>query len=459
MKSVKNNARKGISLIVLVITIIIMIILAAVVIIALKEAGIIGTTEKATKEYSEKELTYELSLILSDAVIEKVNNGKDIVKFCEEAEEIDEIVDNNSLTFTVSMRGYLLTVNKATLEIFDISKITAYRKDVSGKAKFVSNSAEGYVVSEELVIEIEEGLTENSIIQYNLVEGTKDSENWVTYTPGTKLTITKNMTVYGRIVNSETNEIGYNFRKEITTIDVLSPKATITLDKTMVLANEAVTATVKQSDDESGINITSCKYLVNGSSEKIGVDNTAWNSATAFTTTPQEISITKAEGGKFYLHVLSIDNNNNKLETVSKAIEVDGPMIFVNTSSAFGKRDYMEGIGWTYTGDSTTGVWENGLGGGESAVSGIKYDFTNLSTLKLSCGKFIDNGYIKMTVTFGLVESKDSTEFIAYASGVNTGNLTVDVSDIKGEYYIKVMCTGCSSSGGYLCGSGKIWAE
>ena len=28
---------------------------------------------------------------------------------------------NNSSTFTVSMRGYLLTVNKATLEIFDIS--------------------------------------------------------------------------------------------------------------------------------------------------------------------------------------------------------------------------------------------------------------------------------------------------------------------------------------------------
>ena len=91
-----NNKKAGISLIVLVITIIIMIILAAVIIISLKNTGIISTAEEGTKAYSESDLKHKVSLMLGDAVIEKVNTKKDIVTFFEEHEEVDELVDDNT---------------------------------------------------------------------------------------------------------------------------------------------------------------------------------------------------------------------------------------------------------------------------------------------------------------------------------------------------------------------------
>ena len=86
--------KKGISLIVLVITIIVMIILAASVVITLSNTGIIERANHATQLTNKNQLQTSIDLMLGDIMLE--NNGKMPNSF----ELVEELYSNNIITET-----------------------------------------------------------------------------------------------------------------------------------------------------------------------------------------------------------------------------------------------------------------------------------------------------------------------------------------------------------------------
>ena len=103
--------------------------------------------------------------------------------------------------------------------------------------------------------------------------------------------------------------------------DLINPnEATITLSKQTISVGETITADVSQSDNESGIDITRCKWIYNQTSTKLGEDETSYTGK--FTSASETISLTTANPGDYYLHVLTVDKAGNKKEKVSEKVIV-----------------------------------------------------------------------------------------------------------------------------------------
>ena len=117
--------------------------------------------------------------------------------------------------------------------------------------------------------------------------------------------------------------------------DLTNPnEATITLSKQTINVGETITANVSQSDNESGIDISRCKWIYNQTSTKIGEDETSYTGK--FTSASETISLIVTNPGDYYLHVLTIDKAGNKTEKVSekvivKEIEVESISLSKNT--------------------------------------------------------------------------------------------------------------------------------
>ena len=90
---------------------------------------------------------------------------------------------------------------------------------------------------------------------------------------------------------------------------------------TETITNRNIKATITQRDNESGVDITKCKWVYNTSSTEIGTEESKYTGGT-FSTTPQEIELKQNIVGTYYLHVLTVDKAGNETETISKAIEV-----------------------------------------------------------------------------------------------------------------------------------------
>lgn len=164
------------------------------------------------------------------------------------------------------------------------------------------------------------------------------SDSWHTAAEGTSsITVTgisNNTVLIARLTD------GRNTGSEasITVIDGEDPQeATISLSTRNTSAGATITATVTHTDNESGVAIGSCKYIYDTTSTKLGKTNTAWNSATAFTSNGQTINLVAPTGGtSYYLHVLTVDNAGNKEEKLSDAVTVTTPVtgVSLNQTSA-----------------------------------------------------------------------------------------------------------------------------
>ena len=103
--------------------------------------------------------------------------------------------------------------------------------------------------------------------------------------------------------------------------DLRNPnEATITLSKQIISVGETITASVSQSDNESGIDILRCKWIYNQTSTKLGEDETSYTGK--FTSASETISLTTTNPGDYYLHVLTVDKAGNKTEKISEKITV-----------------------------------------------------------------------------------------------------------------------------------------
>ena len=103
--------------------------------------------------------------------------------------------------------------------------------------------------------------------------------------------------------------------------DDIVPTATIKLSGTAVEIGKPLTAEVVQTDNESGININQTKWVFNTEAGNIGTEASKYTGGT-FTKTSETITIPTTTGGTYYLHVLTVDNTENKKEVISERIVI-----------------------------------------------------------------------------------------------------------------------------------------
>ena len=106
----------------------------------------------------------------------------------------------------------------------------------------------------------------------------------------------------------------------VTNIEKNAPSVNINLSATEVTTEGTITATVTQSDNESGVNIGKCKWVYNTTSGNIGTNASSYTGT--FTSATQNITLKTTTVGTYYLHVLSVDNAGNSIETIKGPISV-----------------------------------------------------------------------------------------------------------------------------------------
>ena len=106
----------------------------------------------------------------------------------------------------------------------------------------------------------------------------------------------------------------------VTNIEKNAPSVNINLSATEVTTEGAITAKVTQSDSQSGINIGSCRWVYNTTAGNIGTNASSYTET--FTSATQNITLKSTTVGTYYLHVLSVDNAGNPIETIKGPISV-----------------------------------------------------------------------------------------------------------------------------------------
>ena len=159
-------------------------------------------------------------------------------------------------------------------------------------------------------------------LQYQIVgaEETIEENEWIDVKSGETITGLKyGDTVYARLTD------GTNESKEyanVTIEDNIAPQGTtISLSGTSTDTEGSVTATVTLKDNESGVNVTGSKWVINSSSGKIGTEEASYTNS--FTAEQEKITIKNTTAGTYYLHVLTKDNAGNKSETISQAVTIE----------------------------------------------------------------------------------------------------------------------------------------
>lgn len=98
-------------------------------------------------------------------------------------------------------------------------------------------------------------------------------------------------------------------------MDQVIPETTVVLSNKSVSTEASITAQVTQSDQSVGVNTTSCKWVLNSIPTPIGTDEVSYTGGT-FESNEQTIVLTSSVPGKYFLHVLTVNNAQNKKETI-----------------------------------------------------------------------------------------------------------------------------------------------
>ena len=235
---------------------------------------------------------------------------------------------------------------------------------------------------------------------------------------GNYVTITSGGTISGLSLNDVVtvrlwDGTNYGSTASLTVVDITVPnKATITLSSTNNTVN-GVIATVSQSDGQSGIDITKCRWVYNTTSENIGTSESSYPNT--FNETSQTLTLKATTLGTYYLHVLSIDKAGNKIETRSNAITanyIDNELIASPKIS-----------------DGMIPVYWNGSNWIKTTVSDSKwYNYTNKQWANVVLGDATFNGDV-------LDESKSYSQLVwiprfAYKITSNWHSTTTGTIDV-----------------------------
>ena len=117
---------------------------------------------------------------------------------------------------------------------------------------------------------------------------------------------------------------GINSGKYVTIniMDNKAPEVTIKLSGTTAEIGKGITAQVTLVDNESGINIGGSKWIYNTTSSPIGTEETSYTETFAGTNMPITLDLKATTGGEYYLHILAIDQAENRIEKITEKIIV-----------------------------------------------------------------------------------------------------------------------------------------
>ena len=111
------------------------------------------------------------------------------------------------------------------------------------------------------------------------------------------------------------------------------PIVKITLAKSDKLFG--ITSTIEISDDFSGVDLSSCKYIFTKSAEELGTNIKTYSQAKSIYNLNTSIEQAMGPSNNWYLHVLATDKAGNKVEVISEnSIKIDATAEFTYTGDA-----------------------------------------------------------------------------------------------------------------------------
>ncbi len=327
----KSNASKGITLIALIITIIVLLILAAISIATLTgENGILRKASTAGEETKQAEYKEVLQLIGNalrpEQIIENLSakefmdryqrDIEDEIKKGQTLKDAETIRKSPEKIWVITKEGYVYEITENKVELIGQQGENPPPDLQESDINFNLNPS-GFT-NTDVIVEI----TTNIDIQNNILEYSTNGTSWQKYEA--PITFEQNGTIYARLINA-LEETGGVATKAIDKIDKDNPnEATVEFNTTSVDIKSELTATVTQTDrGVSNINIDECKWIYTESSNPLGENEEDYTGG--FKENPEELKTTITKVGTYYLHILTIDNANNKTETIKGPIEVTLP--------------------------------------------------------------------------------------------------------------------------------------
>jgi hypothetical protein len=190
------------------------------------------------------------------------------------------------------LSGAIANVNN----ISNASKVSSMEFEIDNMAPSMPNFTTNKDLTNWVI-----GSVEVTIVPSSINDSIKYSIDGTTYYDYTgPITVETNLTVYAKEIDLATNESEIA-TLEITKIDNLVPQdATINVAAAGAMINGTITVT----DNQGGIDISKCKYIVTIQSSLYSNTDTIWDTATSFTTSPQSISKNALRMVNNYVQVL-----------------------------------------------------------------------------------------------------------------------------------------------------------
>ena len=164
------------------------------------------------------------------------------------------------------------------------------------------------------------------------------------------------------------------------------------------------------------------------------------------------------DGGTW--NIYSTDGNNNAEKSIPIVIDYSESIsyqyvVFDGTNTV----DYVGG----WSSDVSSGELSVAAGGAQGWISGknlcsnVAIDISQYSTMHIVVNGYSDVG------TFGIGTTNASGSYDKSVAIASATEYTIDVSDIDGEYYVKLASTGKQNSTNYYVSIGftvsKVWLE
>lgn len=189
-----------------------------------------------------------------------------------------------------------------------------------------------------------------------------NTNNGIIYTG--EFTVSENCTIKAVHFDRE-NQSGTVASKAVTQIDKADPSANIVISGATTQASLPITlsAKVTHEDETSGIDVTSCKYILNTTSTEKGKNPDDYPNK--FDSKEQNIEINPNTATNWYLHILTVDNAGNKKETIKEITITEKHHSHTGTSSSGGgcyttvRHTYGNSSSTYYTTNWQKDVWGN----------------------------------------------------------------------------------------------------
>lgn len=312
--------RRGISLIVLIITIIVIIILATAIIINLVKTNIVNNANEAITLNNEQQIIEKMKLEISDFFVtyskEKINLENLAVFLTEKVNDviITQASDENLI---LEYMGYEIQID-SEFKVTILGKVTI-RIVTSLNPTTYTNST----VDIQLNIAFEDNLELSSVTL--LTEGVEVIEENKIYR------VSDNGQYKFKILanNGDSRTVSVN----VSNIDNIEPQIEIIKFVNECIANEYIDVKYNLSDD-IGLNLDNCKYIFNTVSAKYDASDTIWNDATIVSNSSVDIETKFSESGTYYLHILATDIAGNSITYISDKIDVKKEPLYLFNEGA-----------------------------------------------------------------------------------------------------------------------------